>query len=88
MKCMSYTVGQKIRAIYWIGVYKPSIGGFRSERVSAELEVISPGRAKVVKAELDSARSNRQWFNVSCAANNQIGAVKLISKLGSIEVIE
>ena len=22
---MSYTVGQKIRATYWIGVYKPNI---------------------------------------------------------------
>ena len=50
---MSYSIGQKIRAVYWIGVYKPNIGGFRSERVSAELEVISPGRAKVTKASLD-----------------------------------
>ena len=85
---MSYTVGQKIRAVYWVGVYKPNIGGFRSEMVRAELEVISPGRAKVVKAELDSAHSNRQWFNASYAANNQIGAVKIISKLCNVEVIE
>ena len=85
---MSYTAGQKIRATYWIGVYKPNIGGFRTEMVSAELEVISPGRAKVVKAELDPAHSNRQWFNASNTANNQIGAVKLISKLGNVEVIE
>lgn len=35
---MSYTVGQKIRATYWVGVYKPNIGGFRTEMVSAELE--------------------------------------------------
>ena len=85
---MSYTVGQKIRATYWIGVYKPNIGGFRSEMVSAELEVISPGRAKVVKAELDPAHSNRQWFNASNTANKEIGAVKIISKLGHVEVIE
>lgn len=85
---MSYTVGQKIRATYWIGVYKPNIGGFRSEMVSAELEVISPGRARVIRAELDPAHSNRQWFNASYAANDQIGAVKIISRLGNVEVIE
>ena len=85
---MSYTVGQRIRATYWVGVYKPNIGGFRTEMVSAELEVISPGRAKVVKAELDPAFSNRQRFNVSYAANKQIGAIKFISRLGNVEVIE
>ena len=85
---MSYTVGQKIRATYWIGVYKPNIGGFRSEMVSAELEVISPGRAKVVKASLDPAHSNRQWFNASNTASKEIGAVKLISRLGNVEAIE
>lgn len=84
---MKYIVGQKIRGTYWIGVYKPNIGGFRSEMVSAELEVISPGRAKVVKAELDSAHSNRQWFNASKTAHNEIGAVKIISKLGNVEVM-
>lgn len=84
---MSYTVGQKIRATYWIGVYKPNIGGFRTEMVNAELEVISPGRAKVVKAELDPAHSNRQRFNASYVANKEIGAVKFISKLGNVEVI-
>lgn len=85
---MNYTVGQKIRATYWIGVYKPNIGGFRSEMVSAELEVISPGRAKVVKAELDPSHSNRQWFNASYAASKEIGAVKIISRLGNVEVME
>lgn len=75
-------------ATYWIGVYKPNIGGFRSERVSAELEVISPGRAKVVKASVDPARSNRQWFNASYAANKEIGAIKNISRLGNVEAIE
>ena len=84
---MSYTVGQKIRATYWIGVYKPNIGGFRSEMVSAELEVISPGRARVIRAELDPAHSNRQWFNASNAANDQIGAVKIISRLGNVEEV-
>lgn len=85
---MNFTVGQKIRATYWVGVYKPNIGGFRSERVRAELEVISPRRAKVVKAELDPAFSNRQWFSVSYAASNQIGAIKFISRLWNVEVIE
>ena len=85
---MSYIVGQKIRAVYWIGVYKPNIGGFRSEMVSAELEVISPGRAKVVKAELDPAFSNRQRFNASSTACKEHGKVKIISKLDSVEVIE
>ena len=85
---MSYTIGQKIRATYWIGVYKPNIGGFRSEMVSAELEVISPGKAKVVKAELDPAHSNRQWFNSSNVAHEEIGNVKIISRLGNVEVIE
>ena len=85
---MKYTVGQKIRATYWIGVYKPNIGGFRSEMVSAELEVISPGRAKVVKAELDPAHSNRQRFNVGYTEEKEIGAIKNISRLGNVEVIE
>ena len=85
---MSYTVGQRIRATYWVGVYKPNIGGFRTEMVSAELEVISPGRAKVVKAELNPAFSNRQRFSVSGAASKEQGKVKIISKLDSVEVIE
>ena len=85
---MNFTVGQKIRAVYWVGVYKPNIGGFRTEMVSAELEIISPGRAKVVKAELDPAFSNRQRFNTSYAASKQIGSVKFISKLSNVEVIE
>ena len=83
-----FVPGQKISAVYWTSVYKPNIGGWRSERVFAELEVISPGRAKVVKAELDPAFSNRQRFNASYAANKQIGAVKYISRLGNVEVIE
>ena len=85
---MKYTVGQKIKATYWTGVYKPNISGFRSEMVSAELEVISPGRAKVIWANLDPAFSNRQKFNVSAAARKEIGTVKIISKLGNVEVIE
>ena len=83
-----YTPGQKISAVYCTSVYKPNIGGWRSERVYAELEVISPGRAKVIYANLDPAMSNRQKFNVSYAAANEIGKVKIISKLDSVEVIE
>ena len=85
---MSFTVGQRIRAVYWIGVYKPNIGGFRTEMVRAVLEVISPGRARVIQANLEPAHSNRQRFNASYAASKQIGAVKFISKLGNVEVIE
>ena len=85
---MSYTVGQKIRAVYWIGVYKPSIGGFRTEMVRAVLEVISPGRARVIQANLEPAHTNRQRFNASYAASKQIGAIKYISRLGNVEVIE
>ena len=85
---MSYTVGQKIRAIYWTGVYKPNIIGWRAERVSAELEVISPGRARVIRAKMEPARSNRQWFDVSYAALKEIGSIKIISRLCNVEVIE
>ena len=84
---MSYTVGQKIRATYWTSVYKPQIGEWRSERVFAELEVITPGRAKVIWANLEPAMSNRQRFNVSSAASKEHGKVKIISKLDSVEVI-
>ena len=83
-----FVPGQKIFAVYCIGVYKPNIGGWRSEKVFAELEVISPGKAKVVKAELDPAFSNRQRFNASNAAAKEFGKVKIISKLDSVEVIE
>ena len=85
---MSHTVGQKIKATYWTGVYKPNIGAWRSERVFAELEVISPGRAKVIWANLEPAMSNRQKFNVSSTAAKERGKVKIISKLDSVEVIE
>ena len=85
---MNFTVGQKIRAVYWIGVYKPSIGGFRTEMVRAVLEVISPGRARVIQANLEPAYSNRQRFDASYVASKQIGAVKIISRLGNVEVIE
>ena len=85
---MKYTVGQKIKATYWTGVYKPNIGAWRSERVFVELEVISPGRARVIWANLDPAFSNRQKFNVSNAAAKEKGKVKIISKLDSVEVIE
>ena len=83
-----YVPGQKISAVYCTSVYKPNIGGWRSERVFAELEVISPGRAKVIWANLEPAMSNRQRFNVSSAASKEHGKVKIISKLDNVEVIE
>ena len=85
---MKYVPGQKISAVYCTSVYKPNIGGWRSERVFAELEVITPGRAKVIRAEIDPAMSKRQRFNPSYAAANEIGKVKIISMLDSVEVIE
>lgn len=83
-----YTPGQRISAVYSTSVYKPNIGEWRSERVFAELEVISPGRAKVIWANLDPAMSKRQRFNVSEAAAKEKGKIKIISKLDSVEVIE
>ena len=83
-----YAPGQKIRAVYWTSVYKPQIGEWRSERVFAELEVISPGKARVIYANLDPATSKRQRFNASNAAAKEFGKVKIISKLDSVEVIE
>ena len=83
-----YVPGQKIRAVYWTSVYKPNIGGWRSERVFAELEVITPGRARVIWANLEPAASNRQRFSVSNAAAKEHGKVKIISKLDNVEVIE
>lgn len=83
-----FVPGQKISAVYCTSVYKPNIGEWRSERVFAELEVISPGRARVIYANLDPAMSNRQRFNVSEAAAKEKGKIKIISKLDSVEVIE
>ena len=83
-----YAPGQKITATYRTSVYKPNIGGWRSEYVSAVLEVISPGKAKVISAELDQAGSRRQSFNVASNELKQVGCVKIISKLDNVEVIE
>ena len=83
-----FVPGQKISAVYSTSVYKPNIGGWRTERVYAELEVISPGRAKVIYANLDPAMSKRQRFSPSYAASKEQGKVKIISKLDSVEVIE
>ena len=85
---VKYTAGQKISAGYWASIYKPNIGGWRSEYVSAVLEVISPGKAKVISAELDQAGSHRQSFNVASNELKQVGCVKIISKLDNVEVIE
>lgn len=85
---MRYTVGQKIRASYWISVYKPNIGGYRDVRVSAELQVVGPGIARVIQARLDPARSNRQRFNVGYTEGKEIGVIKLINRLWNVEVIE
>ena len=77
---MNYTVGQTIEAQYKTGVYKPAIGGWRQERVNATLEVISPGKARVLSASVDEPRSKRQWFNASGIEAREKGKIKLISK--------
>ena len=56
--------------------------------MSAVLEVISPGKARVISAELDQAGSRRQSFNVASNGLKQVGCVKIISKLDNVEVIE
>ena len=78
---MKYTVGQTIKAQYKTGVYKPAIGGWRQERVNATLEVISPGKARVLSASVDEPRSNRQRFNSRGIEAREEGKIKLISKL-------
>ena len=45
-----YIPGMKIRAGYWTSVYKPNLSGWRSEYVKAELEVITPKKARVTDA--------------------------------------
>ena len=84
----AYTPGQRISATYWTSVYKPNISGWKSEHVTAVLEVLSPGKAKVISAEMEPAASNRQRFNSSNAACKEIGTVKIISKLNDVKVIE
>ncbi len=78
---MKYTAGQTIKAQYRTGVYKPAIGGWRQERVNATLEVISPGKARVLFASIDEPRSKRQRFNVNGIEAREEGKIKLISKL-------
>lgn len=78
---MEYTIGQTIKAQYRTGVYKPAIGGWRQEQVNATLEVISPGKARVLFASMDEPRSNRQRFNSNGIEEREKGKVKLISKL-------
>jgi hypothetical protein len=78
---MEYTVGQTIKAQYRTGVYKPVIGAWRQEWVNATLEVISPGKARVLFASVDKPRSKRQWFNSYGIEEREKGKIKLISKL-------
>ncbi len=82
---MSYTVGQTIKAQYKTAIYKPAIGGWRQERVNATLEVISPGKARVLSASVDEPRSKRQWFNVNGIESREEGKIKLISKLDILD---
>lgn len=88
MTSSQYKAGQRIRASYYTGVYKPIIGGWRSEWVNATLEVISPGKAKVISCEMDQADSKRQRYNITGNIAKQIGTVKLIVKLHGVEIIE
>ncbi len=84
---MKYTPGQEISATYRTAVYKPRIGGWRQETVNARLEVISPGKARVIIANVGGATSRRQEFNTSGIAAREEGKVKIISKLTNVETI-
>lgn len=84
----TYEIGQKIEARYKTAVYKPALSGWRQETVWATLEVISPGKAKVLEAYLEPARSKRQWFSPSGIAAREQGKTKIISKLRGVEIVE
>lgn len=74
-----YTAGDRISAEYYASVYKPALAGWRSERVRAVLEVIS--------AEMEQAGARRQEYNVRRAEAEQVGAVKIISRLTGVKLV-
>jgi len=82
-----FEAGQKIKAGYYTSVYKPKLDGWRSEYVEATLEVISPGKARVISAEMEQAGSKRQGFYVAGAESKEKGKVKIISKLQKVELM-
>lgn len=82
-----YTAGDRISAEYYASVYKPALAGWRSERVRAVLEVISPGKARVISAEMEQAGARRQEYNVRRAEAEQVGAVKIISRLTGVKLV-
>lgn len=83
-----YTPGQRISATYWVKAFKPYMDEWSPERVTAVLEVLSPGKARVISAEMEPATSRRQIYAMPSYRDRQIGKVKLISKLDSVKVIE
>lgn len=83
-----YEVGKQIEATYWTGVYKPEIGGYRQERVDAILEVISPGKARVLDAEMEDASSKRQKYNSTGRQRKEVGKIKIISKLDGVKAVK
>ena len=80
----SSMIGEKIKAGYFTAVYKPEIGGFRQEYVDATLEVISPGKARVITADMEQAGSKRQRYYVFGAESKEVGKIKIISKLNHV----
>lgn len=81
-------IGQEFYASYWTSVYKPAIRDWRSEYVRAKLVAVSKGKARVIEAEMSEARSKRQRYWVEKAEQNEIGKIKIISKLSILEMIE
>lgn len=86
---MTYQEGQKIKACYNASVYKANIGGWRSEKVEAVLEILPGGKkAKVLDCKMEPAGFRRSWYNVIGAQNKEIGNIKMITSLWNIEVLE
>lgn len=78
---------------YSTAVYTPA--GWRSETVTAQAEAISPKRLRVV-AVLDiggngstgyasRTGAKRQQYSVGGIAKREVGAVKLLGKVGVVE---
>jgi len=83
---VTFSPGMKISAVYYTSVYKSNVSGWRSEKVTAILEVISPGMAIVRSATMEPGGSKRQHYNVAKAEADEIGKKKIISKLDKVEV--
>lgn len=80
-----YEKGDRVKATYNTSVYKPNLGGWRTETVEATLVAVSPKRFKVVSADMKAAGSKRQSYNVTAAKNMEVGKTKLLSSLHDVK---